>query len=149
MSVSLIADSGALTIINAQRLHIPLFVEHVSAGFPSPAQDYIEQTLDLNELCIKQPTATFFVRVDGDSMIEAGIYADDILVVDRSIQAEHGDIVIAGIHGELTVKELQLRPCIQLLPRNSAYTPIQIPEGAELELFGVVTNIVRKMRRHY
>ena len=93
----------------------------VSAGFPSPAQDYVEQTLDLNELCIKRPAATFFVRVEGDSMIDAGIHPDDILVVDRSVQAEHGDIVIAGIHGELTVKELQLRPCVKLIPRNQGY----------------------------
>ena len=68
-------------------------------------------------------------------------------MVDRSVQAEHGDIVIAGIHGELTVKELQLRPCVMLIPRNQAYEPIHIPEGAELEIFGVVTNVVRNMRR--
>nr|ALJ83409.1 error-prone repair protein [Vibrio alginolyticus] len=138
MSVSLIGRSGALAFIKAKRLRIPLFMERVSAGFPSPAQDYVEQTLDLNELCIKRPAATFFVR---------GIHPDDILVVDRSVQAEHGDIVIAGIHGELTVKELQLRPCVKLIPRNQAYEPIHIPEGAELEIFGVVTNVVRNMRR--
>ncbi len=147
MSVSLIGRSGALAFIKAKRLGIPLFMERVSAGFPSPAQDYVEQTLDLNQLCIKRPAATFFVRVEGDSMIDAGIHPDDILVVDRSVQAEHGDIVIAGIHGELTVKELQLRPCVMLLPRNQVYEPIHIPEGTELEIFGVVTNVVRNMRR--
>lgn len=132
-----------------QRLHlsIPLFIERVAAGFPSPAQDYVERTLDLNELCIKRPAATFFVRVEGDSMTGAGIFADDILVVDRSIQAEHGDIVIASLNGEMTVKELELKPRIRLLPRNSAYLPIEIPEGAELSIFGVVTNVVRNMRR--
>lgn len=147
MSISRIGRSGTPAFIQAKRLRIPLFMEHVSAGFPSPAQDYIDQILDLNELCIKRPAATFFVRVDGDSMIDAGIHPNDILVVDRSIQAEHGDIVIAGIHGELTVKELQLRPCVKLIPRNQAYAPINIPEGADLELFGVVTNVVRNMRR--
>ncbi|MGK4305200.1 translesion error-prone DNA polymerase V autoproteolytic subunit [Shewanella xiamenensis] len=101
MSVSLIGRSGALAFIKAKRLRIPLFMERVSAGFPSPAQDYVEQTLDLNELCIKRPAATFFVRVEGDSMIDAGIHPDDILVVDRSVQAEHGDIVIAGIYGPI------------------------------------------------
>ncbi len=89
MSVSLIGRSGALAFIKAKRLRIPLFMERVSAGFPSPAQDYVEQTLDLmldlNELCIKRPAATFFVRVEGDSMIDAGIHPDDILVVDRSV----------------------------------------------------------------
>ncbi len=147
MSVSLIGRSDALACIRAKRLSIPLFVESVSAGFPSPAADYIEQTLDLNELCIKHPAATYFVRVQGDSMIDAGIQPDDVLVVDRSIQAEHGDIVIAGLYGELTVKELALKPRVRLLPRNPAYVPMDIPEGVELDVFGVVTNVIRDMRR--
>ena len=95
---------------------------------------------------IKRPAATFFVRVDGDSMIQAGIYPGDILVVDRSITAEHGDAVIVAIHGELTVKELELRPTVRLVPRNTAYSPIEIPEGAELDIFGVVTNVIRNIR---
>lgn len=146
MNVKLIGRSPAL-LDKKKRLRIPLFVERVSAGFPSPAQDYIEQVLDLNELCIKHPAATFFVRVEGDSMTEAGINPDDILVVDRSITAEHGDIVIAGLFGELTVKELQLKPCLRLIPRNSAYSPIDIPEESDLDIFGVVTSVVRNMRR--
>lgn len=108
MPVSLLGCSYEATDLFKKKLAIPLFVERVSAGFPSTAQDYVEQTLDLNELCIKHSAATFFVRVEGDSMIETGIYPNDILVVDRSLQAEHGDIVIAGLHGELTVKELEL-----------------------------------------
>jgi DNA polymerase V len=119
----------------------------VPAGFPSPAQDYIERTLDLNDLCIKRPAATYFVRVEGDSMIEAGICPDDILIVDRSVTAQHGDIVIALVQGEFTVKELVMRPQVQLLPRNKAYPPITFVEGSELELFGVVTGVVRQMRR--
>ena len=146
MSLLLIGRSHPLVLIKARRLHIPLFIEAVSAGFPSPAQDYVEKTLDLNELCIKRPAATFFVRVDGDSMIQAGIYPDDILVVDRSITAEHGDAIIVAIHGELTVKELELRPTVRLVPRNAAYSPIEIPEGAELDIFGVVTNVIRAIR---
>jgi DNA polymerase V len=125
----------------------PLFVEHVSAGFPSPAQDYIEQTLDLNELCVTHPAATFFVRVDGDSMIEAGIYPDDILVVDRAVTAEHGDVVIANLEGEFTVKRLQLTPQVALVPENAAYAPIVMTDGMELEIFGVVTNVVRRLLR--
>ena len=77
----------------------------VSAGFPSPAQDYVEQTLDLNELCIKRPAATFFVRIEGDSIIEAGIMSNDILIVDRSVRPAHGDIVVAQVNSEFTVKE--------------------------------------------
>lgn len=148
MSVSLLSGISALDVAAAKCLKIPLFTEPVSAGFPSPAQDYIEQTLDLNELCIKRPNATFFVRVEGDSMIEAGIYADDILVVDRSVKAKQGDIIIAEINSELTVKELQLKPCVRLIPRNSAYTPIDIPEGCELTIFGVVISVIRNTQRN-
>lgn len=126
---------------------IPLYQSKIPAGFPSPAQDYVEQTLDLNELCIKRPAATYFVRVEGDSMIEAGIHPDDILVVDRSVTPQHGDIVIAQVNGEFTVKELALTPTVQLIPRNKAYPPITFTDGAELALFGVVTNIVRQMTR--
>ena len=147
MSVSLLSGISALDVAAAKCLKIPLFTEPVSAGFPSPAQDYIEQTLDLNELCIKRPNATFFVRVEGDSMIEAGIYADDILVVDRSVKAKQGDIIIAEINSELTVKELQLKPCVRLIPRNAAYIPIDIPEGCELTIFGVVISVIRNTQR--
>lgn len=147
MPVSLIARSYDAGHINEQQLAIPLFMERVSAGFPSPAQDYIEQTLDLNQLCIKHPAATFFVRVEGDSMLEAGIHPNDILVVDRSIRAEHGDIVIASVYAELTVKELELRPKVRLVPRNTSYQPIEIPEGCDLDIFGVVTSVIRTMRR--
>ena len=79
-------------------------------------------------------------------MIDAGIYAEDMLVIDRSIPAAHGDIVIAGIHGEFTVKELQLRPHTCLMPKNKAYSPIDIPEGSELDIFGVVTHVIRNLR---
>ncbi len=147
MHVSIIGKSNNAAHINTKSLAIPLFMERVSAGFPSPAQDYVEQALDLNELCIKHPAATFFVRVEGDSMYDAGIYSNDVLVVDRSIQAEHGDIVIASLHGELTVKELQLKPVVRLVPRNKNYQPIVIQEDSELDIFGVVTSVVRTMRR--
>lgn len=129
------------------KLAIPLFASKIKAGFPSPAQDYIERTLDLNELCIRHPSSTFFVRVEGDSMVEAGIYDSDVLVVDRSIDAEHGDIVVAAVGGEFTVKELCTRPSLMLLPRNPAYKPIRPNNGEELSIFGVVTNVIRQMRR--
>lgn len=130
------------------RLPLPLFIERVSAGFPSPAQDYIEQALDLDELCVKRPAATFFLWVEGNSMIDAGIFPDDVLVVDRSVTARQGDIVIAAINGEFTVKELVLHPSPQLVPRNDRYQPIDISEVTELDLFGVVTNVVRTIKRH-
>ncbi|MCZ2721067.1 translesion error-prone DNA polymerase V autoproteolytic subunit [Marinomonas sp. 15G1-11] len=149
MSIKIIGHTNSYEPIKSPPFHIPLFLESISAGFPSPAQDYIKQTLDLNELCIKQPAATFFVRVEGDSMIEAGIHPNDILIVDRSIQAEQGDIVIASVHGEFTVKELQLRPQIKLIPRNCRYSSISISEDTELIIFGVVTFVVKKMRRKH
>ncbi|WP_027875053.1 translesion error-prone DNA polymerase V autoproteolytic subunit [Spongiibacter marinus] len=142
MIVSLFGRSARFT-----RLRIPFFLERVSAGFPSPAQDYVEQTLDLNELCVKHPAATFFVRVEGDSMVEAGIFANDVLTVDRSLKAEHGDIVIACLEGEMTVKELCLRPSPKLLPRNSAYSPIELSDERDLEIFGVVTSVIRTIGR--
>lgn len=129
------------------RLELPLFVSKVSAGFPSPAQDYVEQTLDLNELCIKRPAATFFVRVDGDSMIDAGIFSNDILIVDRSVKPAHGDVVVAQVNGEFTVKELCLRPTLMLVPRNKSFEPISFADDSELQIFGVVTNVLRQMNR--
>ncbi|CAM3883065.1 translesion error-prone DNA polymerase V autoproteolytic subunit [Rheinheimera salexigens] len=126
---------------------IPFYSDPVKAGFPSPAQDYVERTLDLNELCIRHPNATFFVRVEGDSMIETGIYDGDVLVVDRSVDAEHGDIVVAAVGNEFTVKELCTRPSLMLLPRNPAYKPIRPRNGEELNIFGVVTNVIRQMKR--
>ncbi|EGT3627584.1 translesion error-prone DNA polymerase V autoproteolytic subunit [Morganella morganii] len=125
---------------------LSLFSSLIAAGFPSPAQDYVEQTLDLNELCIKHPAATFFVKVQGDSMIDAGIFSGDILVVDRSLQPAHGDIVVAAVNGEFTVKQLQLRPVVQLLPRNALFSPIAINDESELNIFGVVTNVVKKLK---
>ena len=129
------------------RLELPLFISKVSAGFPSPAQDYVEQTLDLNELCIKRPAATFFVRVDGDSMIDAGIFSNDILIVDRSVKPAHGDVVVAQVNGEFTVKELCLRPILMLVPRNKSFEPISFADESELQIFGVVTNVLRQMNR--
>lgn len=126
---------------------LPFYADKVPAGFPSPAQDYAEQALDLNQLCIRHPAATFFVRVSGDSMVHAGISHDDILVVDRSIEARHGDIVVATVHNEFTVKELCTRPQLALLPHNSRYKPIMISNEHELAIFGVVTTIVRQLKR--
>lgn len=121
----------------------PLFVEHVPCGFPSPAQDYVEERLDLNKMLISHPSATYFVKVSGDSMVEAGIFDGDMLVVDRSLKPAHGDIVIAAVDGEFTVKELRTRPGLQLMPRNARYRPINIDCEEALEIFGVVTFTIK------
>ena len=126
-----------------QIIELPLFLERVACGFPSPAQDYVEQRIDLNELLINHPSATYFVKAAGDSMIEGGISEGDLLVVDSSRKAEHGDIVIAAVDGEFTVKKLQLRPSVQLNPMNSAYSPIIVGSEDTLDVFGVVTYIIK------
>lgn len=126
-----------------QIVGIPLYSDVVPCGFPSPAADYVEQRIDLNELLIAHPSSTYFVKAAGDSMIEAGISDGDLLVVDSSRTAEHGDIVIAAVEGEFTVKRLQLRPAVQLIPMNSAYSPILVGSEDTLDVFGVVTFIVK------
>ncbi|BDH46004.1 DNA polymerase V subunit UmuD [Salmonella enterica subsp. enterica serovar Choleraesuis] len=130
-----------------QPVSLPLYRDLVPCGFPSPAQDYIEQQLDLNALVIKHPCATYFIRVSGDSMIGAGIGDGDLLVVDRSLSAGHGDIVVAAIAGEFTVKELRTRPSLQLMPHNPDYSPIVFQAEEELQIFGVVT-FTLKSNRH-
>lgn len=128
-------------------LRVPLYADACAAGFPSPAQDYVEKELDLNELCIRRRASTFFVRASGSSMQELGLCDGDIMVVDRAEEASHGDIVIAEVNGEFTVKRLQLHPRLALLPMNPDYSVIY-PE--ELQLLGVVTwffNSTRARRR--
>lgn len=118
------------------------------SSYGNPAEDYVEKTIDLNELCIQHPAATFFVRVQGESMSGAGIYPGDVLVVDRSLRAKHGDIIIASLETEMTVKQLHLTPLpVRLLPRNSAYPPITIEGDMVMEVFGVVTNVIRSLKR--
>lgn len=125
---------------------IPLYASRVAAGLPSPTDDYIEQHLDLNEYLVKHPSTTFFVRVEGDSMINAGIYENDILVVDRSIKPVDGKIVIAVVNGELTVKRLSDKPGhLCLLPENPRYKPIEITEAVELHIWGVVQHVLHSL----
>lgn len=124
---------------------INLVQQQVAAGFPSPADDYLkaETPLDLNEHLIKHPAATFFVRVRGDSMTGCGIFPDDILIVDRSLEAVHRKVVIAVVDGELTVKRLhKAGGKIMLMPENEGYKPIVIEDNMELEIWGVVTCVI-------
>jgi DNA polymerase V len=121
-------------------LQRPLFIYGVSAGFPSPADDYLDRKLDLNEHLVKNPAATFFVRVAGDSMTGVGINDNDILVVDRSLEPVNNNIVIAVVNGELTVKRLvKSRNSCCLVAENPDYPPLDIGDEMELEIWGVVT----------
>ena len=125
---------------------LPLFADRVPCGFPSPAQDYIEDRLNLHNLLVSHPSATYFVRVSGDSMLGAGISEGDLLVVDRSLTVQHGDIVVAAVDGEFTVKELQTHPVLRLLPRNSGYSAITFRDAEELQIFGVVTSAIKMFK---
>ncbi|MDA3900806.1 MAG: translesion error-prone DNA polymerase V autoproteolytic subunit [Spirochaetes bacterium] len=123
----------------------PLFGSSVQAGFPSPAEDYIESTLDLNRHLVKNPASTFFVRVAGNSMKDAAIHPGDILIVDRSLTPLSGKIVIAVIDGELTVKRLLVKENGALLRAESPqYDDISIEPEAEFEVWGVVTHIIHQ-----
>ena len=122
------------------KCRLPVFSSAVSAGFPSPAEDYIEGKLDLNEYLITHPAATFMVRATGDSMTGVGIFSGDILVVDRSVQPRHGSIIIAVIDAELTVKRLYRRKgVVRLESANPAYPSINVCDDMELWCWGVVT----------
>ena len=125
---------------------LPLFSGKVAAGFPSPADDYVEKSLDLNELLVQKPAATFFVRAQGESMLGAGIHPNDILVVDRSIDPVPGKIVICALNGELTVKRLErTNGQWQLKAENPAYADIVIHDGLEMVVWGVVTNVIHAL----
>ena len=130
----------------ATRYARPLFMVSVSAGLPTPAEDYIEGRLDLNRHLIKHPAATFFVRVAGDSMIDAGIHPGDILVVDRALEPQDASVVIAILDGELTVKRIARRADkIFLVADNSAYAPLEIQTDMEFEVWGVVTSVIHHL----
>lgn len=124
---------------------VPLFASPVKASFPSPAEDFIEAHLNLNDYIIKHPAATFFVRVEGTSMIRAGINSGDILVVDRSIEPKNGHIVIAVVNGEFTVKRIhKTETALYLMPENKRFNPILITEDMDFQVWGVVSYVIHK-----
>ena len=126
---------------------IPLFESLIQAGFPSPADDEAESALDLNELIVRHPAATFFIRVSGASMIDANIFDGDILVVDRALEPSNGKIIVARVGSDFTVKRLSKKGnTIQLLAENPSYPPITISDEAEFEVWGVVSYIIHKAK---
>ncbi|WP_318386861.1 translesion error-prone DNA polymerase V autoproteolytic subunit [Enterobacter sp.] len=129
-------------------VYIPIYGDTISAGFPSPAADYIESGIDLVSHLIPHPSSTYTLRVAGDSMINAGILDGSYLLVDFSLHPEHGDIVVANIGGEFTVKRLVTHPVVQLLAENPAYPPIKIYDADGLEIVGVVISVINTMHRN-
>nr|WP_279304531.1 translesion error-prone DNA polymerase V autoproteolytic subunit [Salinibacter ruber] len=145
-------STGGLRVTSIRRARggpgprLPLFLSRVPAGFPSPADDYVETNLDLSEALVEDEEATFYVRVAGDSMIGTGIHDGDILVVDRSVEPGEGDVVIAALGGELTVKRYEVRggrPC--LVPEAEGHDPIPVREGEELIVWGVAQHVVHEI----
>ena len=122
----------------------------IFCGFPSPAQDYVDRSLDFNRELIQHPSATFYAKVKGDSMVNAGIEEGDILVIDRAVEAEDGDIVVAYINQEFTVKYLDIskknKGVVCLRPANPKYKPIKLKEGEELLIWGVVISVIKRFR---
>ena len=133
---------------NPEKKVFILFSSRIKAGFPSPADDYIDQALDLNDYLIAHPAATFFLKVDGESMINLGIQHNDVLIVDRSLQAKSGMVVVAAIDGQFTVKQLKkINNKIFLLPANPKFPALEITENMELTVWGVVTNVIHSFVR--
>ncbi len=122
---------------------LPIFVARIAAGFPSPAEDYIDKKLDLNEYLIRHPSATFLVRVEGSSMVDAGIHSGDILIVDRALEPVDDKIVIAVVDGELTVKRIRkIKNRLYLAAENPEFSPIEITSEMNFEVWGVVSYVI-------
>jgi DNA polymerase V len=127
-------------------IQIPYINEGVSAGFPSPAADFMETNIDLNKELSENPLATFYIKVKGNSMIDAGINDKDVLVVDRSLEPQNNKIAICCIDGEFTVKRIQVeKDCLYLMPENSSYEPIKVTEENQLIIWGMVTYVIKKV----
>lgn len=127
-------------------LKIPFIPDGVSAGFPSPAADFMENNIDLNKELTENPLATFYIKVKGNSMIDAGINDKDVLVVDRSLEPQNNKIAICFIDGEFTVKRIVLeKDCLYLMPANDNYSPIKVTDENELIIWGIVTYVIKKM----
>ncbi len=144
------SDDLELPILEPQQqlsiIELPLFTSKVPAGFPSPADDHLESSIDLNQHCISNPPATFFVKVKGHSMTGAGINDGDMLVVDRSLRPNNNSIVVAVIDGEVTVKALDTATDeVWLRSKNPDYPDFQIKEGMALHIWGVVKNVIRSL----
>jgi DNA polymerase V len=127
-------------------IKIPYIKEGVSAGFPSPAADFMENTIDLNKELCKNPTATFYIKVNGNSMINAGINHNDILIVDRSLEPQNNKIAVCFIDGEFTVKRIKIeKDCMYLMPENKNYQPIKVTDENELIIWGIVTYVIKNL----
>jgi DNA polymerase V len=128
-------------------LELPLSGTAIAAGFPSPAEEYVEIALDLNKELIKHPAATFYARVKGDSMVDAGIHDGDLLVIDKALEPKEGSIAVCYLDGEFTVKRLSVREeGVYLMPANTEFKPIKITEENDFLVWGIVAYVIHKPR---
>lgn len=128
-------------------LVLPIADGGIKAGFPSPAQDFLDLAIDLNKELIKHPASTFYGRVKGDSMIDAGIYDGDILIIDKSLDPRDGDMAVCYIDGEFTIKHIKIeKNAIWLIPANEQYKPIKVTEDNDFLIWGIVTYSIKKQR---
>ena len=133
------------------RVLVPLATDAVKAGFPSPSENYLAPEIDLNDLLIQHREATFYVRISGDSMTDAGILDGDLAVVDKSLAAKDGDIVIAFVNGEFTIKQFRIdknRTRGWLVPWNDRYPRIEVNADDDFRIWGVVTHVIHSLRPH-
>lgn len=129
-------------------LSLPYADGGIQAGFPSPAQDYISEYIDLNREIVRHPASTFYGRVSGDSMIEEGIEPGDLLVIDRSLEPDDGDLTVCCLDGEFTLKRIHLAPgAVWLIPSNESFDPILVTPDHRFEIWGVVTHTIKNNRR--
>ena len=131
-----------------EKTELPVMAQDgIHAGFPSPATDYMTQAIDLNKELVRHPAATFYGRVVGDSMIDAGVEEGDILVIDKSLEARDGDMAVCFVDGEFTLKHLHFHDGgVTLRPANQNYPEIEVGEGVDFMLWGVVTYVIKKVR---
>ncbi|NTU68997.1 MAG: translesion error-prone DNA polymerase V autoproteolytic subunit [Chlorobiaceae bacterium] len=150
MKLTRICNTLAIEFFSADLstgLELPLASSFISAGFPSPADDYLELKLDLNRALVRHPNATFYGRVKGSSMIDAGIGEGDILVIDKSLDPKDGDIAVCFIDGEFTVKRISNREeGLCLMPANEEFRPIRVSGESDFQVWGIVTYVIHKCR---
>jgi DNA polymerase V len=134
------------SLADGPKLPMPYVGSQIVAGFPSPAEDYLENMLDLNQTLIKNPSATFFGRVKGNSMCDAGVDPGDLLVIDKSLRYRNGALAVCFLDGEFTLKKIKRDPegHVWLMPANNEFKPISVPAEAEFMVWGIVTYIIKK-----
>lgn len=147
MKLTPIHKSPKITFYSANletHISLPYVKEGISAGFPSPAEDFLDASIDLNKELIKNPSATFYGKVRGNSMKDIGIHDGDLLVIDKSLEPKNGKIAICYIDGEFTVKTIKLeKDCIWLLPANTDYKPIKVTKDNDFLVWGIVINVIK------